>query len=555
MKNGAKILAWLLVALTFAGAMVWDWHTPVSADDWCYLTVPPEGDDIGFWGGRGRHIESWSDVGESLSRHFGMINGRLPNMAHTILAHIGHGPESLLLGACIGLFALMMALAGDTRRRLTPWSAMLAIALMWSAMPWYDYFQSLDFQMNYVPTSTMVLGLILLFPKINDIGRKTYVATLILALLTGGMHEGFTIPLLVWLGVSAIINPAFRTRRAAGWGAALSVGLAIILVGGIGQRLDQQANLIDYSQLRFHATRIISAMWPLFLAMLFTAIELIANKKDRRATIRSLAALYAAALIAAAIPVVLMLFGRVYWPMALFSSLIIMRIATHWFESVPVRITIYNTALFIVLYTWWLFTLCKYEIRIGSEFQATIAQFEARQAEGKAFSGVIYLDAISDDEIPSELMGIVRQPLDDGLTTNRLASYYGGFFEFAIAVDPALEGKSLEEWPLMPGNSGLRGRWPMLATADTSHAHFIATAGPTTENMPATDRLLVAAKAIIGQPTDTAEHIFQFAYKAIAMPDGSTAYRCLVGDLPRTFRHRPILRIDTLSETEYNAKL
>lgn len=550
MKSSGKILAWLLVALTFAGAMVWDWHTPVSADDWCYLTVPAEGDNIGFWGGRGRHIESWSDVGESISRHFGMFNGRLPNMIHTILAHIGHGPESLLLGICIGLFALLLALAGDTRRRLTPWSAMLAIVLMWSAMPWYDYFQSLDFQMNYVPTSAMVLGLILLFPKINAMSRKAYASTLVPALLTGWMHEGFTIPLLIWIGVSSIVNPALRTRRTAGWFAALTIGLIIILIGGITRRLGVQSALIDYSLLRFHATRIISAMWPLFIALVFTAIELFINKKARRDTLLSLAPLFAAALTAAAMPVVLMLFDRVYWPMALFSSLIIMRIATRWFERTPETIANYNAVLFIGLYAWWLVSLCKYEARIGAEYQATVAQFEARQAQGLPFSGVIYLDAIHDDEIPSELMGIVRQPLDDGLTTNRFASYYGGFFEFAIATDPTLEGKSFEDWPLMPGNSGLRGRWPMLATADTTHAHLIATAGLPTQNMPVFDRFLVAAKGFIGQPTDTVEHIFQFAYKPIAMPNGSTVYRCLIDNMPRTFRHRPILRVDTLPDDE-----
>lgn len=539
-----QYLTALILLVSVAAAFGWNNFTPPGCDDMSYMVIADGVDQNNFWGVQGEHIESWEQVWRGITGHFGFINGRLANILAIPALYAGEPTTTILKGLFLSAFLVLTALVGDYRRRLTVWSAMLSAVLVWSAMPWYDYFHSLDFQANYVWTCVMLLGLMLLMPRLRTMRPLGLLLTCLLAFATGMMHEGFAMVFLVYLAASAIVEPTYRSRAMLLMSVALVAGLLVDLFGGTLGRAQLNETVKDYSVLRDHLTRMISSMWPLGVALVGVACEWFLCRRSRRQRLWRRLPLLAAALAGAAMPPMLMLFDRVYWPMDFFAMLLIINIATEGLDRLSERAAIVAAMIFVPLYAAWAYQLCTYQKVIYDEYQRTVAQFEERQAAGEPFAGVFYTDSfLHDDDIPFYLMEIVRQPMQQHFSNERLASFYGRRYDSYVPLPERFRGKPFEELPPIPGTNKLRGYWPFILSRDSIDEHMMATMGPQSPNTPLFERLLAAVG--VTSP-DSTSHIFTYFPRHFRTPEGDSLWTVCLLPQPRTFRYRPLLRIDTI---------
>lgn len=536
-------LAIAIVVITFAGSLVWDWFTPTSSDDWCYAQVCPPTDEMKFWSCNGRDIETYADAIESACNHWGLVNGRLANIWHIMWVPAGKQCESVFAGLMIGVFGLLLAYAGHWRRRFTLWSVVLATILMWVAHPWYNFMQSLDFQANYVWTSVMVSGLLLLLPRVGTLNKFTYVIVLLLGAATGAMHEGFTIPLLAYLFFDILRRKDSRKRYWWLFGFIVA-GLVFDLAGGTLGRMEHQGEVFNFSEYYRMVTRLLSQLWIGYVAIALFSVKLWRNKGRRRQIFVTYLPLLAAMVAGFGIPVVLTLLDRVIWPFDLFSCLLIMQLVTPRLDRIGVRWSVIAGLVFVLLYVLWLVSLCRWEKKIGDELAYTLEQLGPREP-GAFHSGILYIDNIvNDDDIPFYLMDIVNQPLQAFITNTRLASHFTGRFDYLIALPTSLRGKSFEEWPAVAGDNHYRGVWPYIAMSDSLPRITMMTIGPPTLNMSPIDRLLVMMRQGV-RPCDMTQQIEYWPH-VVMMPDSTKVVWVGVQPIARTMRHRPFVKLDTV---------
>ena len=210
--------------------------------------------------------------------------------------------------------------------------------------------------------------------------------------------------------------------------------------------------------------------------------------------------------------------------------------------------------IFVCIYAWWMTQLCVWNKRIGDEHR----QIEVVHGPyGTDAPTVFFMHHTADREIPYWLMTIVRQQLDCIWGAQNTGTYLQGRTGSVLVLPPALEGKTLEEWPKVPGNNNLRGIYPMMACRDSAKVQFNIKFGSTTANISPANRALMFIKSR-GHIPATDSIVAGVAAHRIILPDGSTAYRYCPEPLPRTVEGRHFAAIDILDiqspEDERNSR-
>lgn len=565
-----------IVAITFAGAIAWDIKTPILSDDWCYLYVCPP-DNEGFWrcSNLDRPITTMGDAFESAGRHFVLINGRLANALHILWQPAGRLPEAIFGGIMIGIMALLLMLWGGrqtgtvaykNKYKLTLGGAMLGAAATWIAFPWYDYMQSLDFQANYVWTTVLVVFALMLADGICTASRRRYLFAAVAVFFAGAMHEGFTLPLIAFFAIRAIVahtdikkgacrgrESHTERRRYAVLAAVATAAFAITFVSGTMMRLTEHGDLFNGERARESITMALSQMWVAALAvaaMLWRIWRAPKTTEDASGAISCRSALwrqylpwFAAITVAVAIPVVLTLFHRLLWAANLFSVLVLLQMAVPALNKVKNAILIPVAIAFAAAYALWFCVLCHYQGRMYAIVEQATEQLAARRSSGQPFSSVVYLDDdLWDDQVPYYLMDIVRNPFHDFLTNGRMGSAFSGRWDYIIPLPSRLRGLPFDSWPAMPGNSAYRGVWPFFAEADSiiPAGHTLTVGEP--ENMPPLDRLLVALRGEEAHHTQVVAMWPKQAYSA----EGDSIMWIHIRPLGRTMRHRRFIAVDTI---------
>lgn len=542
-----NFLTCAIIAITFIGAIAWDLCCPIISDDWAYSQVCPENDRLAFWDAVGRDIENYSDVFESFNNHYGLVNGRLSNLCHMMFVPLGKTTESVIGGIMIGLLSLLIASGIYRKWHIGYWNILLATLLMWIALPWYDGMESFAYQANYVWTSALAILLLMSLRRIAPMSIWMYILVTLLALITGAMHEGFTLPLLTYLFFYIILSPKADRVRLIGLFALLLLGLAFNLYGGTVARIENEGLAFKFCKLWSAKTAIISQYWVLLITLILFAIKIFRHKHDRKRIFIKYLPLLSAILVSACIPMVLVLFERVLWPLNLFCILLILNLVVPWFEKNGSRYIIVSGVAFCITYTLWLFELCKWEKRMLDEMNVTINYFGTRDVGRKEFPSILYADNIIDENnIPWYLMGIVKQPLQHLITNSFLASHFVGRTEHIVPVPKELFGKKFEEWPKIPGDNDFRGTWPFIAQRDSIVAPIQLTFGAPMSNMTPIDRFLSMLRFGLGAECYTIGGDL-WPRKAM-MPDSSTIYLLYVAPMPRTIEHRRFIRADKVIE-------
>lgn len=536
MKINKNILIFsLLAAFTFAGVIIWNLLGVDTCDDFFYRTVASSYDD--FWGARGEIITTYTQAWESVQGHVAFVNGRLANLLHIFFQPLPRSVEAIFLAVVfLCMWFAIQFCAGVTRKNLG-WGAMTATVLIWTALPWYDHFQSLDFQINYFLPSALCLFIAGIWPRIEEMKRGMYFGLVSVAFFTAWLHEGFSVVLLCFCGAKLLFN--LKNRRGSFIAVALAGGLLVDLLLGTLNRAGMQISGTDYSIFGQFIVQTSLQAWPIWLATLIIAVKLWrSHEKNRKSLIQKYLPWLFAAYVGLAMALAVRVAGRALWPALIFAFVPIVEITTSWmtkYQKVLLPIGICFTAL----YAWWLAQMLEWQYRLSRESEEVMSFLSPR---GSRTTSVVYADLTAPDAVPWYLFETSSQRLYSYYDLLPLYSFYNRRRTDFVVAPKDFEGLPIAQWPRIAGNAGAIGRWPLVVSADSVMQTLDFVFGPA-ENMPPSDRLLSRLKY---PHTDTVHVAIPYWFLPQRTPDGETLYKINLCDYSRTAHHRPLLRIDTL---------
>lgn len=541
-----KFLAILVAAITVVGAILWDIYTPYSADDNYYrLVIRPDVTADSDILTTTEEITDYSQAWRSIDNHRG-YNGRLANFIHILFQPLPRTLETVILGLCIGLMYFLLILSAARRGRAPANVAgvCLVAMAMWLVLPWYDQFQSADFQINYIPASVLTLLLVCNLPG-RPLSPTARAAFCLVGVLCSWLHEGFGAVLIIYFTAVAVLGAPSR-RTSLLMIAALLAGIILNILLGTGIRIGVHVDEATGAPTMQFLTRAIPAMWPEFLAT--AAVILIIYRKRRAVPLRALALQWLPLLLAAwagvCMALIVSLIDHVMWPAHLFAATTICAAAFVWLRNMGRHAQIAVGGFFAAIYLCWMSALCIWSKRTGDDVRHV---FEIHGHPSPTAPTVFFHDYHHDADIPFWLMGIVRQPLDHNGCAFIMGLYMQQRSGTLLMLPSRLEGRPFEEWPGIPGHNGLRGIYPMLAARDSLSFSLLLKYGPAGPNTAPADRLFMALRNGVRSPASIR---VKTKPVPVIMPDGTTIYRYEYEPLPRTITGRPFLSADTLPPVE-----
>lgn len=546
MKRIINILTIVIISASFVIGIAWNILTPPGSDDFCYMAVCS--DPLGFWRSEGADIETFAQAWESTKAHAAMINGRLANAIVIMLMPLPWWITDTLCGIFIGVFALVLALWGSRsgKGRISIWSAMLSTAAMWFCFQWYDYFQATDFQANYVWPSVGLVALLLLMPDWNRYGGTRRTLIVLLGLLVAWMHEAFAATMAAYFLIQAAVNK--RNGRAtsvpAAWwlfGASIA-GLVLGVAGGTMERILLSVKPGALPFLSRPISRIAFELWPAYIAVSLLIIKILRYRTHWRAI--ALQAAPPPAAIAASITVALVtnVYDRALWPMSLFCVLLILDIVIPVLERIGPRVTAGAGTAFTIMYIAWGIQLCRYQGMIYDQHQAIESTMGHKRHSGDRGHDLYpYTSILTGKDIPSYLMDIPNNPLEDFWSNTRIGAWYTRRHTVVLPVLDSLARLPFDRWPRVPGDNDFRGVWPYVAIADTTgYRDPVATFGPLNNNATFADHLY----SLYYDGADSLVSSIQLWPQAVLLPDSTTVYWCVYQARRRSTAHRELIRLD-----------
>lgn len=541
-----RLIPIILVAATVIGACAWMLSTTTYQDDWCYRHATIDADEQAFFDCEGLLLTSVADLPQSMLNHARLVNNRLPNLLMAPLSMLPRPLVALLCGLLMAVLLFLLIGINDINRKTT----LLAVILFWAAFPWYDHFQSIAFQLNYIPPSILACLII------TRLGRRSALFTAALCFITGWWHEEFGIAVGAYILVDAVISRRDR-RTACGLLAATALGVALAMAGGLASRIIDALTTGGYVRQPLGTVRFLSQLWPLWLAIALFVIALLRRRADRKYLSIAVPSLAAAIAVACLVPFHGVV-DRGLWPCHLFAVIAILATVDLLAPKRPSRIEQAIACIFALLYIAWLTALVTEQRRITTEQQVLSAA--AGQAAADS-TDIIFADITRPADQSTLLLGI---------PTNATFFEYDGnrFFHRAhdrstyhmLAILPAeCCGKDFDEWPRIPGRNDLRGCWPVLisrtpySTPDDwkSSRPLHLSLGAPTAAAGLIERIL--GPRLYPDGFDVPVYTFTLRpsknHSATAACDSadSTLYLLYPTDLPTSVRHRHITAVDTLA--------
>lgn len=530
-----------LLLATAIGTVWWELVCPDKAvDDFAYSLAIPEGetfDSVPFFNESGEPFENLPQLVESIRGHILSENNRLANVLMFTLVFVPRPPVRVMLGLLIVLMAyLLLRLVAGRKFMPNPLAAVIAIALMWIALPWNDNMQSVDFQLNYVLSSVFFLGAIVCIRG----GAKAWKGIL-LSFLTALNHEAFAVVLAVWLFLTMLLDTD-RRRRAACFYSLIAIAVVGVfsLCAGTGTRAAGKGDsLWSWETARYMIIKGLSARWPSFAGLLVLLYKTVRNVRVWRETLPCFCAILTGTLMCS----VFLVFGRLSWAPNLLSCIVMARCFVTC-DGRGARIIAVGLSAFYIL---WLGQLVWWQRKTTAAHDMICAQLGRPHS---ASSSCVFLpEIITIDDIPGWLREIpAPHYFYDRYNSERVGRYYQRDY-YPIAVLPdSLADFPPQAWPRVEGNLNARGIAPGYII-DRPFDGFIVLTGSEEFRKPSP---LMAAlsylKDILHSPST--EVPMYVSSTPILLPDGEEAHMIFVNPLPRTFRGRSILRVDTIPAAE-----
>lgn len=550
-----RIFRYLLVAVTACGAAAWLLNTEPYSDDYVYQHEVTDAGFEAFWTSAGPEIEHFDQVLPSIVNHARFINGRLANFLMIALNLVPGWLIRLMGGLLIGCMLWLLMRVGRFGRDSVSlrWMA-AAVALMWLALPWYNNFQSMDYQCNYVPTSILMMLTAMLSSRACSLGPWGIAGACATALLTGWMHEGFGTVLIAILGIQWLYAHGVERRRIAIIGVVAIVAVILAMSAGTMHRIGATVHF-KIQTLWFIASRMVSQLWPFWLAVITLSIYAVRYRsRDNRSFYRNVFPWFAGASVGFIQAFVIQNIDRVLWPCELCSAVVVLQVMSRIIgKGNPGRGAGIVGFTAVAVYIAW-FGCLVYWQRTVSAVQRSVQEQSGtlRYSGEKVVFGDLYLS-----HVPFVTLGIP--------TNQNYYEYYGRCVygaarrvpgQLYLVLPERFRNVPPRQWDSIPGTAGLRGDWPMavyftlpgdtIACNDSTIYESRILRFTLGDPLPACtpiDRVTIMIKKFIGIDTDHLVRDTQFAAIDI---DGRPAAVIFPEPFPRGYANREVLRIDTL---------
>ncbi len=526
--GGVFVMAFLAIITILVVA--WEEIALPHSDDFFYMTTYVVENDVIFIAG-GERITTIGQALSSFWDHYLLFNCRFTHFFVYLSNLIPYWLYAAICGVLIvSMFVLIVVNVGGRRALSSPILVTGAVLLAWLSLHWEDYMVSKDFQINYVAPSVLVLLFLRQFLRNTaEFTRRKMAWLMILGLVAGWMHEGFSLP--VGAGLLWILYSDKRCRRSRYWlFGAFAVGTLLCVGPGTILRIGRMESSYSISHYSYYISRAFVAFVPW---LLFLAVLLLAKWRMRSELFRLLVKRTAPWLIIAAVCFLIgcgmLLTGRVFWVMNLslvVAALIVMK------EAFKVGKTVkwVGSSAMALINVAFLVSLCCYQHKVSQE-QSQMAN--ALMAGHKELSPVMPIG----EQVPWWTLGIPQRIYWYDYSLRTFVNYYAGYSHVVYpVVGCGDKEKRFEQWRKVPGDNPFRGEFPVLYMRDSIPCTLILECGePTRSTMPF-NRLIMAV-------TGKSSANVNARIVRVESGDSAALYQYIPWDLPRSIQGREVLSV------------
>ena len=396
----------------------WQWLTlAVTLLSFIYLLyVEMAGDDLGYSSalcGANPLIHNFIDFLKWPARHWFYVNGRFANYLMPFFGVMPHALRALLCSLAIGAMLTAMIVASNLFDR-SGWISVAMISVIMLALPWWDSFQLIDVQLNYVWSTVAVVLLYIIWtePPHSRGGRLLSCAV---AFLAGCSHEAAGLPLMcgyIIYCITAHVRPDKNLRLIL---ISFASGIALnMLCPGTLSRIGRPWTPDDTMLWLFLKSL------PIVGVMLLCMGCLALSKSGRNVLGKVLHSQLSIPLWAAVVSSIVCLgggiVGRSGWFASIYALIVIFTLIGHYLTRPLKGVTIVLSIVTIAQLAatdWWQYIL-------GSQQKEFIEKFKS------STNGVVFMDALRDDAAPWFTLGKVRgvPDADDYYLLESYTHYY-----------------------------------------------------------------------------------------------------------------------------------
>ena len=271
-SRGSLYCYWGLAALMAVLYALLSYLTPLYLDDWSFMAVWRDDVDGGY-------TFSWRTWGDYFRYIRGFDNGRIANALSPFSTMFSPWKEifPVLTGICVAISAVLVQKFATGRLSIP------ALALTWVLMivglPWIDTIFVRDYSLNYIWASAVTLIFLWLLNAVSH-GRKLLVPAIVMAVIAGGWHEGFSSATLCGLALLVIIRK-FRLpwKFYAVTVIYLFSDILFMLSPGLVRRAAAAVTANDHSMVHMRTAAII--IFDIFLAAILIILSLTGKSKKQ----------------------------------------------------------------------------------------------------------------------------------------------------------------------------------------------------------------------------------------------------------------------------------
>lgn len=532
--------------LTFVGVMAWQLSCPLTNDDYAYSLAPAGGEYRGdqFWRLYGEEYKTAGEVWTGIKGHFLENSSRLSNLLYIVVQLL---PLWVVKAVCgLSVFAMFFGLfriSVSRRREGQAWLLVVFTLLFWYVFPWWDCMQASVFVFNYPMACALCVLFLWLYRRILDFRTGQYVLFCLYSLFLGCYHEGFAIAMGTYVFLDALLRRD-SWRRWVVWAIFVAAVVSILFTGTYVRIVAEEANVPLMHRLDINISSIpIKAVFCVGSFFLSVVAAIVSRRRGRMAEVREITAVCGTMAGQFLMCLLMARYGRAMWGAYMFAVIaILLSLQILIFEKTS-RGWIWRALLIVFagLYGYWLVELVVWQRRTLALNDALVAQVSPRHSY--PFE-VLYGPEVHWDSAPAYLQEMTS-PLFE--TSGNCADSFVWFWispeKEAMAVLPdRYRGLPLDSLPEFGGNAGTRGVWPYIFFDEPFEGMLEISGGSL---RPGASPLVRLVSLVRGQSDENKMYVW-VRTKALRAPDSTVWHRVQIYYVPRTFRYRPILRVDTL---------
>lgn len=440
LPSGGSVIYWLAIATAILMTLAWTsaWGILPSDSDDLMMQYPFR---YGYDGAADAILH------EYLNRYNDDV-GRLSNLGYMLTIPGGRWCGAIIGGICLLASVWLMARLSGAGRN-APATLAFGVCAYLLILPWHDGMTKQAFGYNYIVSTALLTAVLLLFMRGGGRSAASRCATVLLALLLGAWHEGFSVPLLCGCLVWCVANrhEAGATR----WLVCVALAIGIIWLftaPGLHNRMGADGNFAWQSIFSVETNRKFILTWAYWITL---AICTIRHRADAgRSSIHIIIATACAATFS--IYVSHPSYLRAVWPGETLALTGLMSLAAHTRAGRRLRFAARAATAALCVASWsHLYAFTGATVRQASEHREMLRRYLASP------DGTVWLDFTPDYmSDPLALKRAANTDYSAGLFSGSYTTYYTKGRKPLRVVPLALRGADSLPGRLIDGNAGVR---------------------------------------------------------------------------------------------------